>query len=796
MAANNRCRRSCPCVITDQVWERVWSRSLALLVLADFIYLAYFSTVVFVAPECADSLEFLIGTPTTGAAFDASVNSTLTVIDDLRVPSYVVQAGYLATASIANTEYISTYWLPVAAVFAGAYTGISTFTRLLPCITLASGASVSTLVPAASSHAPALPWITRGSQDLGFAPIIVVVVIGVFLWVINVSATLVLIKLCIQASCGRLRPGKRLRDRKVNTVEPPPSAGCCVRVRGCCKVTFTESFRVAPLRMLVAASASFMAVLALGMRVEGIASLLSEMGSKVVADVEATPESNFPAALQVFRAVMLIVFLVIQWLAIAVRIANPLSCLVVLTCIWTALYRHAGDHRTLVAQLASQSLLDKRGTVVGGTAAGGPAGNPWGADGGASPSAPAAMTVPISVSGSDSDAADTSRSTSSTTPTVVSNPFLAANRASQQQTATAADATVHAGPGGGDNQSASADQLPERNVFASQTTSSRPQRRPSRLSHSLHLPAHTHKIWELSTFDHTAAFSYVTMYIGTIILVQALLTIFFALPLFVILFPITREYVLTAIGTAAGNSIVVSRLSSWLLQWWLINPMTREIKRPRWFLVADFLYTYTVGALNGVTMAAVRVLLHVLWSLMRATYLNRSLYPRPFTFHDSGYWAHGSMLMLAYGGQPPPFIDKPRDLSEGAKRFGADSSQLQAAYSVNGPGEGDDDAGSASGGGVASWGGAIHHTESRQAMMVEQQQEEMQQKATAVSKWSEPQPTSMPSNLADTSSSGEFVPPPQTESTTSSAPTRAARAALLGLGQTGAVASNPFLQQS
>jgi hypothetical protein len=81
-----------------------------------------------------------------------------------------------------------------------------------------------------------------------------------------------------------------------------------------------------------------------------------------------------------------------------------------------------------------------------------------------------------------------------------------------------------------------------------------------------------------------------------------------------------------------------------------------RIKRPRWFLFFDFMYTTTVGFLSGFASSLLRVVLGSVWSALRCTRLEEPLLPGAAAVLDSGWLMHGSLLRCRYAAGEPPMV--------------------------------------------------------------------------------------------------------------------------------------------
>jgi hypothetical protein len=80
---------------------------------------------------------------------------------------------------------------------------------------------------------------------------------------------------------------------------------------------------------------------------------------------------------------------------------------------------------------------------------------------------------------------------------------------------------------------------------------------------------------------------------------------------------------------------------------------SRVIKHKRLFMLFDTFYAFSVGALFGTAQAALRVLLVMVWSVIRATQLHAPLVPHVLMAIDPGFSTHGSLLKCRYAAGPP-----------------------------------------------------------------------------------------------------------------------------------------------
>lgn len=688
------CSNRCPLILVDQIWEKVYSRSLTLIILLEVIYSAYFATLIYSAPTCVEALDSLANITVPGGS--SSTPSTLTngtsteqvfgelsslqLAKSLQIPQIITQAGYFWFGCIANLEYTAypTFMLSLATLFSFAYGGIGVSTRLASCSILVDKASALSF-PTKPLPGEAGQYISNANIPGANAsiPVPAIVFVEGLLWLASLISFILFFRLTVYSFCGRLgnEKHKLLRD------QPPPPPLPTERDRTLKRFymwlkNVRYGLRLSPLRLLIALSASLMGIGGVFIRLRAALLKWENDTSLGIKDLQNVPVSSFPSPET--KNTLILFIQGIDTLFYSCLYTLPVASCILIISVIDALSRRAHDHELVIKLMNTSNTIAAQRNDRNGN------GNnernvfSFGGEGSENNNnngtitTPRAILVPLPP--------DTSSFASSSSSSVSDNPFLKPNVSTVESTVSSSyDYDDN------NNNTLSSSALPSMVTnnpnYQRYRKTSATLRRPSRLNWE----GNGRRANDLSYFSHFAAFSFVTTYMSSIILIQIALMFVIAVPVFIVLYEPTQKYAITAAVSAAFTA-VLEVLDKSVLRFCLLRRIKSNeyhpqypylpagslyIFRPRMFLLIDFIYTYTIGAIAGFTLSIVRLLVHAVWSLLRATHLHRSLWPRPFSLFDPGYWAYGSMLTLAYIQQPPPFVGAQSSKNNHQNMFGS-----------------------------------------------------------------------------------------------------------------------------
>ena len=117
--------------------------------------------------------------------------------------------------------------------------------------------------------------------------------------------------------------------------------------------------------------------------------------------------------------------------------------------------------------------------------------------------------------------------------------------------------------------------------------------------------------------------------------------------------PVLQDVIRAAVVTMLLTTLLPLAIRTVLLGW-LLADGTR-IKHRRLFLLVDTVYSFTVGAVVGISQAILRLMLVLLWSMVRSTQLHAPLGPRTsWGSYDPGFSTHASVMKCKYASGLPP----------------------------------------------------------------------------------------------------------------------------------------------
>jgi hypothetical protein len=157
-------------------------------------------------------------------------------------------------------------------------------------------------------------------------------------------------------------------------------------------------------------------------------------------------------------------------------------------------------------------------------------------------------------------------------------------------------------------------------------------------------------------FWFVGSFHFLALFVVNVVLTQTLFLVAVTGLLFTLTYAPLRTYVATVVVASIGSAV-----ANFCFRYFIMNKLLADNKRiyhPRLFLFIDVLYGMTVGIITGLTMAVIRMIAAIFWSILSCLRLDVPAFPPPFQLYDMGYFAYGSTVKTTYASGPPPQVEE------------------------------------------------------------------------------------------------------------------------------------------
>lgn len=625
---NMASRQLCPVrlpVVADFVWEKVRSRALFVCVAVSALQFAYVRILIMDSPTCDEAIRFIDNIPNSKET-DA-VGLAITIIEWL----------FLVVASFANTQYVSPRWMLPAAALALVRLAMELATQAAPCTELLRRDAVDGGI--------SVPYFDAEEEMDTSSPAAAVLFVNIVQLISALLSAVLFVRVGwrsyrshADAADGAVKAETSSDGSQRSALLPEQSAfsSDAPGASGSASESLTSwlfaVFRKAPLRLHIAV---FTSLLSIGLvtvyllrpllgAINALTELLQEVeanGSAIPTDDDGSGSGAFIAFLEENVNMLL---QAVNSLSIGLVTGTVLSDAVIVSACFMSLVRWTQDER---AREACQGNGNPHGLLPTSSTA-------------PSNLRPAAVGI-----GSDDGGCYQNPSGDG----AIALPFMSADpsyHASTSGTSHDAGADVNATPSSGWFTSFSPLILGQ----GLQSFMQSRQRRAGLTSDGLPDPT--------GPFKFTAVFNYLVLYIATAFFVHIGCMLLFSVAVFIVAFPPARKWLVDVL-IGIGVSMLLNTVVLFILERCVTEPggqlHPEQLKRPRLFLLLDFVYSVTVGAAVGVSQALVRIFVIMVWSMVAATQLDRPMYPHGL--RDPGFSAHGSMVKLqhlALHQQPPP----------------------------------------------------------------------------------------------------------------------------------------------